>query len=330
MFYILTPWLVILFFLLGLVFLLFRRWKVGAILWIIAIGLNVYTEAVPVNLFSTNEEGELKVMCYNIHSSSESFKGDTAIVDNMAQIILRENPDVLTIEEYYVEYCGRFDSLLRKNYSYSEVLSKGTPNVVYSKYPLSDKMELFLDSASIMNEGLEQAAKLDSNRTTESERLVLGVTVNKRKRKLRVIACHLASNQYDITRRNMSDTIEWWKGIPEYRLSFQSGSLARETEIQYTQKEIEKYKKQGMPVIVCGDMNDVSGSKTLRMLQSAGLKNAWWEKGRGFGFTYHGHHFMNFRIDHILHTADIKVKSIKKIDQHYSDHDPVIASFDWM
>ena len=36
------------------------------------------------------------------------------------------------------------------------------------------------------------------------------------------------------------------------------------------------------------------------------------------------------RIDHILHTEDIKVKSIKKIDQHYSDHDPVIASFDWM
>ena len=95
-------------------------------------------------------------------------------------------------------------------------------------------------------------------------------------------------------------------------------------------KEIVKYKKQGMPVIVCGDMNDVSGSKTLRMLQSTGLKNAWWEKGRGFGFTYHGHHFMNFRIDHILHTEDIKVKSIKKIDQHYSDHDPVIANFAWM
>lgn len=330
MFYILTPWLVILFFLLGLVFLLFRRWKVGAILWIIVIGLNVYTEAVPVNLFSTNEEGELKVMCYNIDGFREPFKKDTAFVDSMAQMILKEDPDVLVMEEFINGYCRRLDSLLRNNYSFSEVLSKGTPNAVYSKYPLSDKMELFLDSASIMNEGLEQAAKLDSNRTTESERLVLGVTVNKRKQKLRVIACHLASNQYDITRRKMPETERWWEGIPKYRLSFQSGSLARETEIQYTQKEIEKYKKQGMPVIVCGDMNDVSGSKTLRMLQSAGLKNAWWEKGRGFGFTYHGHHFMNFRIDHILHTEDIKVKSIKKIDQHFSDHDPVIASFAWM
>ena len=330
MFYILTPWLVILFFLLGLVFLLFRRWKVGAILWIIVIGLNVYTETVPVNLFSTNEEGKLKVMCYNIDGFREPFKKDTAFVDSMAQMILKEDPDVLVMEEFINGYCRRLDSLLRNNYSFSEVLSKGTPNAVYSKYPLSDKMELFLDSASIMNEGLEQAAKLDSNRTTESERLVLGVTVNKRKQKLRVIACHLASNQYDITRRKMPETERWWEGIPKYRLSFQSGSLARETEIQYTQKEIEKYKKQGMPVIVCGDMNDVSGSKTLRMLQSTGLKNAWWEKGRGFGFTYHGHHFMNFRIDHILHTEDIKVKSIKKIDQHFSDHDPVIASFAWM
>lgn len=330
MFYILTPWLVILFFLLGLVFFIFRKWKIGVVIGIIATYLNIHSEALPLNLFSWNDEGNLKVMCYNIHSSSESFKGDTAFVDSMTQMILRENPDVLTIEEYYVEYCGRFDSLLRKNYSYCEVLSKGTPNAVFSKYSLSDKMELFLDSASIMNEGLEQAGKLDSNRTTESERLVLGVTVNKRKQKLRVIACHLASNQYDKTRNKMHVKKNWWEGIPKYRLSFQSGSLARETEIQYTQKEIEKYKKQGMPVIVCGDMNDVSGSKTLRMLQSTGLKNAWWEKGRGFGFTYHGHHFMNFRIDHILHTEDIKVKSIKKIDQHFSDHDPVIASFAWM
>ena len=330
MFYILTPWLVILFFLLGLVFFLFRRWKVGAILWIIAIGLNVYTEALPLNPFSTDEEGELKVMCYNIDGFREPFKKDTAFVDSMAQMILKEDPDVLVLEEFINGYCRRLDSLLRNNYSFSEVLGKGTPNAVYSKYPLSDKMELFLDSASIMNESLEQAAKLDSNRTTESERLVLGVTVNKRKQKLRVIACHLASNQYDITRRKMPETERWWEGIPKYRLSFQSGSLARETEIQYTQKEIEKYKKQGMPVIVCGDMNDVSGSKTLRMLQSAGLKNAWWEKGRGFGFTYHGHHIMNFRIDHILHTEDIEVKSIKKIEQHFSDHDPVIASFDWM
>ena len=330
MFFILVPWLVVFLFGLGILLFVFKKWKFGAAILVIGIFLNVYTEAVPMNLFSTNEEGELKVMCYNIDGFREPFKKDTAFVDSMALMILKEDPDVLVMEEFIKGYCKRLDSLLRYNYSFSEVLSKGTPNAVYSKYPISDKMELFLDSASIMNEGLEQAAKLDTNRTTESERLVLGVTVNNRKQKLRVIACHLASNQYDITRRKMPETEKWWEGIPEYRLSFQSGSLARETEIQYTQKEIEKYKKQGMPVIVCGDMNDVSGSKTLRMLQSAGLKNAWWEKGRGFGFTYHGHHFMNFRIDHILHTEDIKVKSIKKIDQHYSDHDPVIASFAWM
>ena len=330
MFFLLIPWLVVLLLLIGFFFLLFRKWKASVVLGVIAIGLNIYTEAVPLNLFSKNDSGDLILMCYNINSSSELFKHDTTLVDNMAQMILKENPDVLVMEEFFKEHCGRLDSLLRKNYSFSEILSKGTPNAVYSKFPLSDKMELVLDSVSIMNEGLEQAGKLDSNRTTENERLVLGVTVEKGKKKIRLIACHLASNQYDITRRNMSDTIEWWKGIPEYRLSYQSGSLARETEIQYTQKEIEKYKKQGLPMIVCGDMNDVSGSKTLRMLQSAGLKNAWWEKGRGFGFTYHGHYIMNFRIDHILHTEDIKVKSIKKIDQHFSDHDPVIASFDWM
>ena len=330
MFFILVPWLVVFLFGLGILLFVFKKWKFGAAILVIGIFLNIYTEALPLNLFSKNDEGNLKVMCYNIHSSSKEFKGDTTFVDNMAQMILKENSDVLVMEEYQVIICRRLDSLLHKRYPFHEMQSKGTSNTVYSKYPLSDKMELFLDSASIMNKGLELAAKLDSNRTSERERRVLSVTVTKGKKQLRVISCHLASNLYDITRRKMPETERWWEGIPKYRLSFQSGSLARETEIQYTQKEIEKYKKQGMPVIVCGDMNDVSGSKTLRMLQSTGLKNAWWEKGRGFGFTYHGHHIMNFRIDHILHTEDIKVKSIKKIEQHFSDHDPVIASFAWM
>lgn len=330
MFFILVPWLVVLLFGLGILLFVFKKWKFGTAILVIGIFLNANTEALPLNLLAGNKEGDLKVMSYNISAFSEQFQKDTTFVDSMAKFILEEHSEVLVLLEYDTIKGKRLDSLLHKQYAYSEVQDMGSTNVVYSKYPLSDKMELLLDSASVMNESLELAAEMDSTRTKEHERLVLGLTVHKGKKRLRLIACHLASNQYDRTRKTMGADKEWREGIPQYLLSFQSGGMARETEAQYIQQEVEKYKKQGMPVIVCGDMNDVSGSKALRMLQSTGLKNAWWEKGRGFGFTYHGHHFMNFRIDHILHTEDIKVKSIKKIDQHFSDHDPVIASFAWM
>lgn len=329
MFYLIAPWLVVFLFGLSILLVALKKWKLGVPILVVGICLNFYTEAVPFNLFSTHDDGNLKIMCYNIDSSN-NFKEDTALVDSMAQMILKENADVLVLEEYSDQYCGRLDSLLCKRYSFREILSSGCPNAVYSKYPLSNKMELELDSTSVMNEGLEQAAKIDSVRTMINKRQVMGLTFKKGKKRLRLIACHLASNQYNMTRRNMPTTEKWWKGIPQYRLGFLSGGLARETETQYIQQEVEKYKKQGLPVIVCGDMNDVSGSKTLSILLSAGLKNAWWEKGRGFGFTYHGHYIMNFRIDHILHTEDIEVKSIKKIEQSFSDHDPVIASFTWM
>ena len=83
------------------------------------------------------------------------------------------------------------------------------------------------------------------------------------------------------------------------------------------------------PTIVCGDFNEVSGGRCIRLLQKkANLFDAGWEKGHGQGLTYHGHKIMHFRLDHILHSEEIKLNSIEVLDWTYSDHIPLMITFE--
>lgn len=80
-----------------------------------------------------------------------------------------------------------------------------------------------------------------------------------------------------------------------------------------------------MPLIICGDMNDTPISHCYHLL-SQGLSDTWQEAGIGYGITYHEHHFW-FRIDHILHSPQLRALDIKvRNDIEYSDHYPVQAT----
>lgn len=75
-------------------------------------------------------------------------------------------------------------------------------------------------------------------------------------------------------------------------------------------------------------MNDVSGSYTICTLQDGlGLKDAWWQGGTGFGFTYHGYGVMRFRLDHILYNKYLDLQNVSTPHVGYSDHWPVVADF---
>ena len=74
-------------------------------------------------------------------------------------------------------------------------------------------------------------------------------------------------------------------------------------------------------------MNDVSGSYSINRLKKAGLKDAWWEKGCGYGATFHGN-WLRLRIDHVLYEEEkIQLASVRVIESDLSDHYAVIASF---
>ena len=81
------------------------------------------------------------------------------------------------------------------------------------------------------------------------------------------------------------------------------------------------------PIIVMGDLNDVSGSYTISRIKDVGLSDAWWEGGRGYGTTFHNR-WLRLRLDHILYDKSrLKLNKIKVLDSSLSDHNALIASF---
>ena len=84
-----------------------------------------------------------------------------------------------------------------------------------------------------------------------------------------------------------------------------------------------------------GDMNDISGSYTLRRIEaaellrqgSAELADAWWKGGFGYGTTYHDPG-LRLRLDHILYDEDrLTLSDIKVIDTDASDHNALVDGF---
>ena len=82
------------------------------------------------------------------------------------------------------------------------------------------------------------------------------------------------------------------------------------------------------PIIIAGDLNDISGSKTLKKLQNTlSLNDAWWKAGFGYGATSLSKH-LYFRLDHILFSSHFKAKSIEIPKEDFSDHYPIVTNLE--
>ena len=77
------------------------------------------------------------------------------------------------------------------------------------------------------------------------------------------------------------------------------------------------------PVIICGDFNDVPNSYAYETIGS-GLKNAFVEKGVGFGRTFTGIS-PTLRIDNIFTDDKFNIQQFTGIKKKLSDHFPIIA-----
>ena len=64
------PFVVVILFCLGGILLFYRKWKSAICVLLVVVCFNMYTESIPLNLFSINQDGEVKVMCWNIDSGS--------------------------------------------------------------------------------------------------------------------------------------------------------------------------------------------------------------------------------------------------------------------
>lgn len=128
------------------------------------------------------------------------------------------------------------------------------------------------------------------------------------------------------------DSIQDKEGVLQYLRNYETAAEIRRGQAEQVVGDFDE-----VPTIVMGDMNDVAGSPCMRVLEDAGLKEAWWEGGFGYGATIHRP--LPYRIDHVMYgvprskfqevSGGFKLKGIRKVDaKGLSDHDALVAEFE--
>jgi len=305
MFYLVLPWVLLLLIALTVVLFICKKWIRGVVLLIIAIVLNVWIECIPLRLWSVdgNCTGRcLRVMSFNIQGTGKGFNEKAS---DIVSLIGRYNPDVLFVSELNDKNRIVFDSLVSSLLPFA-VSTKGHAHCFYSKFQLDgwEKLE---------REDMEHLGAYTC-------KVPLGGDT------IRLYGCHFASNNYTSKKQYVTpDSIRDRKQLKTYLSDINRAYLFRTKEAAVLKNEIEKMK---MPVILMGDLNDVGGSAAFRTLEDAGLSDAWWKGGFGYGATIHNP--LPYRIDHIMFSEGLKLLKIEVVDSEgLSDHEALYAEIEY-
>lgn len=295
------PWLLVVLLFISVLLFILRKKLAGLLFLLICIGLNWYFECIPFRLWSINKQSEersLKIMSFNIDGTDKDIINRA---EKIVGIINETNPDIVFLAEFYEDDPDVLDTLLRKTFLYS-TCEGGYFHYFYSKYPLSSM------------------TKLNSSGNGSG---VFKCKVSIYNDSITLYGCHLASNNYTVNKEYITpDSINSREDVKTYIKDIERAYLLRGYETDTLVKDMSEY----YPILVMGDFNDVGGSKTIRTLESAGLKDAWWAGGFGYGATIHNP--LPYRIDHIMYSEKLKLKKIEVISSEgLSDHDALYAEF---
>ena len=298
-----VPILLLLLLIVGIVLLLFKRWIVGTICLLGALGLNLYTQTVPFNLrFSTDDkvEDSYRILTYNIGLNNHYLAEHKNDLSQIAAFLNVQDADIVVLPESRLMRTPEFKTVLDQQYQYCitqsyEIDPRYIETFVYSHYPIMN-----VQSVGHYIYAMDIVLPHDT---------------------LLLLACHLTSNQ-------SNSSLTKGKGLYE---NLQQGFNNRVQQADSINNFLSDYRKSVSythPIIICGDLNDLSGSRTINSLQqNKQLKDAWWQGGFGYGATFTGKN-LYFRLDHILFTEQqIELQNIYVPDVEFSDHLPLIADF---
>lgn len=265
---------------------------------LVCIYFNWKYEVIAFNPFYGEQKCDLKVMTWNVHCSEGA---DIDRQRKIAELILKEDADFVQLNEYNQDSCSVIDSLLKTKYPFTEEFQ--------SHQRCGD---IFYSKRAMANSGHVYTPKGEKGIQTIKATVAIGEDT------LQIFGVHMASNRYDdssIEKQFINDTTSYDR--------YKNAQMDRCFQAHWTKEAVQE---SGLPVIVMGDMNDFNKSNPIDILCSSGLKDSWWEGGNGYGATFHNG-WMRLRIDHILHSDRLQLKSIKVIDTNLSDHNSVVAGF---
>ena len=282
-----------------LFWLIRRRWH-----WLVIPGVAILC-SIPyigtlyqVKLFSNEDSTQagIKVASFNVECLGREVSGFKA--QDILTMMKSQNVDILCMQEYY-DISG--DKLNSDSYkSYFTYMAKGRQDmVIYSRYP-------------ILNSGI-----IDFGKTNNSG---LWADIDINSKEVRVFNLHLETT--GINRSLYQASMKERKGqkvesnaiLKSIYGTYTWGMGARARQADQVAQLI---KKSELPVIVCGDFNDVPYSYTYNTVLGD-LVDGFKECGSGLMYTR-----KRMRIDYIFHDKEIEGETFYKLDVNYSDHIPV-------
>lgn len=291
MYTLLTPYLLLTLLLFAVGTFAFKKWKWGIAFLVAAIVVNAVFHCFALHPFK-HREGGLKVMCLNIHAAD-----DLETASSIMDLVAAHDPDVFCALELWKGPSNEIDTLLQNRLGYTRDWIRDGIGC-YSKYPICNSKNI--------------------------EPMPL-VSVACGSDTLNLVLCHLASNNFIAETMHQApiDSVHSSTEFRAYLKNISAASRQRHSQAEELCQSLDF----NHPTLVLGDMNDLWGSGALRTFQKAGLNDAWWHAGFGYGSTIH--HPLPFRIDHILYSPHLKVRTVKSVKTHgLSDHDAVVATFE--
>jgi len=255
---------------------------------------NIQFRSDKSNLISNNKLS-VNIASYNIHEFK--YINDQTSVSRVSEFVKSRNLSVICFQEYKVPYFLNSDELIGSfdflPYNYIKEPDKDEIGMaIFSRYPIIRAKKInFEDTGN----GLIWAdIKIDSSRI------------------IRIINNHLQTTNYirnlnaDVTRK-----IEF----------LQKNSVIRAHQADVVRAIIDT---TTIPVIVCGDFNDIPTSYTFSKIKGENLTDGFREAGSWLGGTFRGMGGL-LRIDYILHSKEFKSVIYSNPNIDLSDHRPVIS-----
>lgn len=292
---------------------------ISAILGCLLVLINSYSKCYAYKgLFGTKSESNVQcvsLVSYNVNLAYNDLSTPEK-ADEIANYLLEKDVDIVLLQEYNPQIFPVLQQKLEGKYQYGSPYQLADRyKAVFSKYPISDYIQL-----------KEYKTKGDGVIGDEDRRYlpICGMTVAVNGNLLNMINCHLHSNNFSPALRQLRhNEISLLLFIKKIFCSLLQGIEERKKQVKTLRNHLSGCRQ---PIIICGDMNDVSGSSVLDILTGKDLYDAWWMQGIGIGYTL-CKQVMRWRLDHILFSKGIKIDSISVEKKDMSDHRPLLCKF---
>ncbi len=272
---------------------------------------------IPQSVVAKPGASDIRVLTYNVHFFRAFDQANTELTnrEETMKLIDSISPDVVCIQEYYTRQKGRYkmSTEFREKIELPYHFILPTAENDYEAYGLA-----IFSKYPIVSSGHLPDHEYGINR-------IIYADIDKNGKIFRIYNVHLRSfgfqqEDYEFI-KSPSKTIEKDAASTRRigsRLKHAFGARsAQAAALKSHSQECQT------PYIIAGDFNDTPLSYAVNQV-SVGMKNAFREKGRGWGVTYNGD-FPNFQIDYILASQAFQVRYYQIIKEKLSDHYPVWA-----